>query len=93
MPQAVNPQKENKIMGDKSPKSNQKKSSQKQSKASSADQKKAPPSPQNPPQARKNNRRLFAVVLGLEIRGDRFFLQTSRGDYGVFTSRFFRKLT
>jgi hypothetical protein len=36
----VNSVKERKIMGDKSPKSNQKKSTQKQSKASSADQKK-----------------------------------------------------
>lgn len=36
----VNPRKKNKIMGDKSPKSNQKKSNQKQSKVSSADQKK-----------------------------------------------------
>ena len=34
------PQKKNKIMGDKSPKSNQKKSTQKQSKVSSADLKK-----------------------------------------------------
>lgn len=37
----VNPQPKNKIMGDKSPKSNQKKSSQKQAKVSSADQKKS----------------------------------------------------
>ena len=36
----VNPQQKDKIMGDKSPKSNQKKSTQKQSKVSSADQKK-----------------------------------------------------
>ena len=36
----VNPQTKNKIMGDKSPKSNQKKSTQKQSKVSSADQQK-----------------------------------------------------
>ena len=36
----VNPQKKIKVMGDKSPKSNQKKSSQKQVKISSADQKK-----------------------------------------------------
>jgi hypothetical protein len=40
IPQASQPA-ENKIMGDKSPKSNQKKSSQKQSKASSASQKKS----------------------------------------------------
>ncbi len=37
----VNPQKKEKIMGDKSPKSNQKKSSQKQAVAKSADQKKS----------------------------------------------------
>ena len=35
----VNPEKKVNIMGDKSPKANQKKSSQKQAKASSADQK------------------------------------------------------
>ena len=40
MPQASQSAEENKIMGDKSPKSNQKKSTQKQSKVSSADQKK-----------------------------------------------------
>lgn len=40
MPQVNQPQKKIKIMGDKSPKSNQKKSSQKQVKASSTDQKK-----------------------------------------------------
>ncbi len=37
----INPQKKNKAMGDKSPKSNQKKSSQKQTKLSSAAQKKS----------------------------------------------------
>jgi hypothetical protein len=41
MPEAINPKKKNKVMGDKSPKSNQKKSSQKQSKASSAAQQKS----------------------------------------------------
>jgi hypothetical protein len=35
MPQASQPQKKNKVMGDKSPKSNQKKSSQKQTKVNS----------------------------------------------------------
>jgi hypothetical protein len=40
MPQVNQPADESKIMGDKSPKSNQKKSSQKQAMASSADQKK-----------------------------------------------------
>jgi hypothetical protein len=40
MPQVSQPAEKNKIMGDKSPKSNQKKSTQKQSKASSADQQK-----------------------------------------------------
>lgn len=40
MPQVSQPQKKIKVMGDKSPKSNQKKSSQKQAKVSSADQKK-----------------------------------------------------
>jgi hypothetical protein len=36
----VNPKKKDRIMGDRSPKSNQKKSSQKQAKAGSADQRK-----------------------------------------------------
>jgi hypothetical protein len=36
----INPQKKIKIMGDRSPKSNQKKSSQKQAKSNSADQQK-----------------------------------------------------
>jgi hypothetical protein len=40
MPQVNQPRRKNKIMGDKSPKSNQKKSTQKQSKVSSADLKK-----------------------------------------------------
>jgi hypothetical protein len=40
MPQVSQPAEEIKIMGDRSPKSNQKKSTQKQSKANSADQKK-----------------------------------------------------
>lgn len=40
MPQASQPAEKEKIMGDKSPKSNQKKSTQKQSKVNSADQKK-----------------------------------------------------
>jgi hypothetical protein len=40
MSQVSQPQKKDKIMGDRSPKSNQKKTSQKQAKASSADQKK-----------------------------------------------------
>jgi hypothetical protein len=40
MPQVSQPAEETKIMGDRSPKSNQKKSTQKQSKASSDDQKK-----------------------------------------------------
>jgi hypothetical protein len=40
MPQASQPAEKIKVMGDKSPKSNQKKSSQKQAKASSADQNK-----------------------------------------------------
>jgi hypothetical protein len=40
MPQVNQSRRQNKIMGDKSPKSNQKKSTQKQSKVSSADQKK-----------------------------------------------------
>jgi hypothetical protein len=41
MPQESQPQKEKNVMGDKSPKSNQKKSSQKQTKAKSASQKKS----------------------------------------------------
>lgn len=40
MPQVNQPAESNHIMGDKSPKSNQKKSSQKQVKVTSADQKK-----------------------------------------------------
>jgi hypothetical protein len=40
MPQVSQRKKESNIMGDRSPKSNQKKSTQKQSKAHSADQKK-----------------------------------------------------
>jgi hypothetical protein len=40
MPQVINPWKKTKIMGDRSPKSNQKKSNQKQAQADSADQKK-----------------------------------------------------
>jgi hypothetical protein len=40
MPQVSQPQEKIKVMGDKSPKSNQKKSTQKQSKANSAEQKK-----------------------------------------------------
>ena len=40
MPQVNQPRRKNKIMGDKSPKSNQKKSTQKQSKVSRADLKK-----------------------------------------------------
>jgi hypothetical protein len=40
MPQVSQPAEEIKIMGDRSPKSNQKKSTQKQSKANSAEQKK-----------------------------------------------------
>jgi hypothetical protein len=40
MPQVNQPAEKIKVMGDKSPKSNQKKSSQKRAKASSADQKK-----------------------------------------------------
>jgi len=40
MPQVINPRKKNKIMGDRSPKSNQKKTNQKQALANSADQKK-----------------------------------------------------
>ncbi len=41
MPQAVKPQKKIKVMGDKSPKANQKKSGQKNVKATSANQKKS----------------------------------------------------
>jgi hypothetical protein len=40
MPQVVNPRKKSKIMGDRSPKSNQKKTNQKQAQSDSADQKK-----------------------------------------------------
>src|SRR5208282_986067 len=40
MPQVINPRKKAKIMGDRSPKSNQKKTNQKQALADSADQKK-----------------------------------------------------
>jgi hypothetical protein len=40
MPQVINPWKKTKIMGDRSPKSNQKKSNQKQAQADSADRKK-----------------------------------------------------
>ena len=40
MPQVINPRKKIKIMGDRSPKSNQKKTNQKQAQANSADQKK-----------------------------------------------------
>jgi hypothetical protein len=40
MPQVINPRKKTKIMGDRSPKSNQKKTNQKQAQADSADQKK-----------------------------------------------------
>jgi hypothetical protein len=41
MPQAVKPQNQIKVMGDKSPKANQKKSGQKTAQASSANQKKS----------------------------------------------------
>ena len=40
MPQVTNPRKKTKVMGDRSPKSNQKKTNQKQALANSADQKK-----------------------------------------------------
>jgi len=40
MPQVINPLKKTKIMGDRSPKSNQKKTNQKQAQADSANQKK-----------------------------------------------------
>jgi hypothetical protein len=40
MPQVFNPRKKTKIMGDRSPKSNQKKTNQKQAQSDSADQKK-----------------------------------------------------
>jgi hypothetical protein len=41
MPQAVNPQNQNKVMGDKSPKANQKKSGQKDAKTSNNNAKKS----------------------------------------------------
>ena len=41
MPQAVKPQNQIKVMGDKSPKANQKKSGQKNAQATSANQKKS----------------------------------------------------
>jgi hypothetical protein len=62
-----------KVMGDKSPKSNQKKSSQKQAKASSTNHKKAPLAPPSPPPARKNNRPFPAVSSDVKT-GETVFL-------------------